>query len=651
MSGVFGVIRRKADAPNRELLASMAKALAHRPWYHIDTFYDQKAPVGLGRVGIGIFNREPQPAANEDHSLLGFMAGEFYNGASIRRELGARGYQVDAASDAEVVLRLYQERGTDFATALDGIFIVAVWDRTRKQLLIANDRFGLKPLYYSHHSNTFIFAPEIKAILCDPAIPRKLNLTAVAEYLRFQQMLGDKTFFEDITLLSPATVLCFDYESSSLTHQTYWDWRSLSAQPTRLGEHEVVEESERLLRGAVNKRLERAEQPGMYLSGGLDSRAMLAVLDPRYRPITTITYGYRNSRDVHLAGKIAQVTKTNHHFFEFKDGNWVKDVVDFHLDLVEGANSWIHAHGMSVLPYARHLIDVNLSGFGGGTVMGAAFEKPFIAHAPDEEAFINGMFHLYTHDHTWPGLTEAETYGLYTERARGVLQNRARESLQIELRRFEHPDNDLRSLFFNIFNHDRRFIYNFIIFNNSHFENRCPFYDYQLVEWFARLSMKHKAKKSIQCAIIDRVAPRLALIPYDKDYRLPTTNQLVRDIHAVGMKILDRIGQRFALGHAQPTLYADYENYLRNELRTWAEAILFDERTLARGIFRPEALRSLMARHLAGHEQWTIGKLAPIMTLEMTLRRFFDASPHVYTALESDLEKLNGCHYDYNYQL
>ena len=182
----------------------------------------------------------------------------------------------------------------------------------------------------------------------------------------------------------------------------------------------------------------------------------------------------------------------------------------------------------------------------------------------------------------------------------------------------------LRTLFFNLWNHDRRLIMNFIHFNSTHFENRCPYCDYRLVEWLATLPYERKKDKRIHGLLLSRTFPALALIPYDKTDRLPTPHRVVRNAHAAYAWTASALGQRLHLGRPRPTLYADYEHYLRHELRGWAEAILFDPRTLGRGLFRPEALRSLMDRHLAGHEEWTIGKLAPLMTLEMTLRRFYD---------------------------
>jgi asparagine synthase (glutamine-hydrolysing) len=117
----------------------------------------------------------------------------------------------------------------------------------------------------------------------------------------------------------------------------------------------------------------------------------------------------------------------------------------------------------------------------------------------------------------------------------------------------------------------------------------------------------------------------MAYIPYDHDEFLPTTNRIVRGVHAVTVKGKYRINRHIAkIFPERQTLYADYENYLRHELREWAENILFDRQTLGRGLFNPEMLRSLMSRHCSGLEEWTIGKIAPLITYEMMLRRYYD---------------------------
>jgi asparagine synthase (glutamine-hydrolysing) len=159
----------------------------------------------------------------------------------------------------------------------------------------------------------------------------------------------------------------------------------------------------------------------------------------------------------------------------------------------------------------------------------------------------------------------------------------------------------------------------------SHIEVRFPYFDYDLVELMYSLPAVLRADRRLQRAVIQRSMPRLAYIPYEHDEFLPTTQSLVREAHALAVRMRYRLRRHRLWPFAEHcTLYADYEGYLRGELRKWAEEILFDRCTVDRGIFDPSFVRSLMDRHLSGLEEWTIGKIAPIMTYEMMLRRLYD---------------------------
>jgi asparagine synthase (glutamine-hydrolysing) len=164
-----------------------------------------------------------------------------------------------------------------------------------------------------------------------------------------------------------------------------------------------------------------------------------------------------------------------------------------------------------------------------------------------------------------------------------------------------------------------------VVFTRSHVEVRFPFFDYDLFDFLYSLPAQVRADKFLFRAVIQREAPRLALIPYDHDEFLPTTQSLIRGVHALAAKSKRRFNRHlWSVFPERHTLYADYENYLRGELRDWAEGILFDQRTFDRGIFNPAFIQSIWKRHQSGLEEWTIGKIAPVVTYEMMLRRFFD---------------------------
>jgi asparagine synthase (glutamine-hydrolysing) len=620
MSGVFGVIDPGRQIDVRSVADKIAASMCHRDWFVTDSHVDDERNLALGRVGIGIFNATPQPVWNSARTVALVMAGEFYNRDALRKSVIGECAQ---ESDEQLALALYERVGDGFAGRLNGAFIVAIWDKERNRVLVANDRFGLYPLFYACRGGRLIFAPEMKGILCDETFPRRLDLTALAQYIRFQHLLGERTFFEDIELLPSGSVLTYDLSTASCGVRSYWTFHDIPYRP-EVSFDEAVEETGRLLRRAVQRLSGDGCRPGVYLSGGLDSRTILGMVERR--PVVSLTYGARNCRDVYYACRIAKAVGSDHHWFNLPNGNWIKEQVDFHLDLTEGLHSWIHAHGISTLPQARQLMDVNLTGWGGGTVMGHQDSvEPLQTSAVDDAAFVTRMFYLFNQKFTWPSVTEAEESLLYCDGMREQVQGLALDSFRDEISSYLGQRPDVRGEYFYIRNHCRRLTQNLVTFGRSHVEVRFPFFDYDLFDFLYSLPAAVRGHQVLYRAVIQREIPRLACIPYDHDEFLPTTRRLMRDGQALMVKLKRRCNRH--LGSIFPerhTLYADYENYLRAELREWAEDVLFDSRTTERDIFNPVFLRSLMSRHMSGLEEWTIGKIAPIMTYEMMLRKFYD---------------------------
>lgn len=616
MSGVFGVADPRQQCNIHLLANKMSEVMSHRDWFVAESFVDDEHHLALGRIGIGIFNKMSQPVWNSSGTVALVMAGEFYDTDSSQQN-------IPAGSDEHIALALYESLGANFVSHLKGAFIIAIWDKSRRQLLIANDRFGLYPLYYAHINSKFIFAPEIKGVLCDNAFSRRLDLTALAQYMRFQHLLGERTFFEDIQALPNASLLIYDWTTASLKIKSYWTFADIPYRP-EVSFDEAVKETGRLFRKAVQRLSSDVYQPGLYLSGGLDSRAILGMIERR--PVVSLSYGIRNCRDVYYAQRVAQTVGSDHHWFDLPNGDWVREYVDFHLDLTEGFHSWIHSHGISTLVQARQLIDVNLTGWDGGTVMGHDDSiEPLQYSAVDDTALMTRLFYLFNQKYTWPSITETEERLLYNEPLGRQILGLAFDSFRTELSSYLHYRPDVRAEYFYLRNHCGRLTQNLVTFTRSHIEVRFPFFDYDLFDFLYSLPATRRGHRVLYQSVIQREFPRLAYIPYDHDEFLPTTRSMVRKAHAAGIKFQRRFNRHIhKLFPERYTLYADYENYIRDELRDWTEDILYNHRTTERGIFNPDFLHTLMDRHLSGLEEWTIGKIAPVMTYEMMLRRFYD---------------------------
>ncbi|HLF25333.1 MAG TPA: asparagine synthase-related protein [Anaerolineae bacterium] len=615
MSGVFGIADPRRRIAARPLADQIAVSLSHRDWYVAEHTVAEEHNVALGRIGIGIFNATPQPVWNAAHTIALVMAGEIYNRDALRQQRGQ-------SSDEQLALDVYEEVGEDFARRLNGAFIVAIWDTRRQQIVIANDRFGLYPLFYACRAGSLIFAPEMKGVLCDTTLPRELDLTAMAQYMRFQHLLGERTFFQDIQLLPTASTLVFDLSTAEHRITTYWTFGDIPYRP-QIEFDEAVIEAGRLLRCAVKRLSGDRHRPGVYLSGGLDSRTILGMVEKR--PVISLTYGTRHCRDVYYAGRIARAVNSEHHWVDLPNGEWVKEYADFHLELTEGFHSWIHAHGISTLPLARQVMEVNLTGWDGGTVMGHLDSiEPLQMHAVDDLALLTRLFYLFNRKYTWPSMTEADEKLLYCEPIGASVRDLAFDSFRAELQPFLDYRRDVRGEYFYINNHCRRLTHNLITFTRSHVEVRFPFFDYDLFDFLYSLPAPVRGHRALYRALVYRETRPLAHIPYDHDELLPAPYGLAPKTYALSVKLKRRFNRHIRpIFHARPTLYADYEAYLRGELHEWAEGILFDRRTTQRGLFNSAFVRALLEHHVSGLEEWTVGKIAPIMTYELMLRRFY----------------------------
>ncbi|HVN53101.1 MAG TPA: asparagine synthase-related protein [Anaerolineaceae bacterium] len=581
--------------------------MSHRDWIRSETYVDAALNLVIGRIGIGVFNSDQQPVWNSKHTIALVMAGEFYD----PDRSGGKG-------DEQLALSYYQEYGETFASRLNGAFVIGILDKRQKKLVIANDRFGLYPIYFSTWGGNLVFAPEVKAILATKIVPKKLDLIALAQYMRFQHLLGLRTFFEDIHLFPAASILSCDLQTGDCETRAYWTFADI---PDRLNVTfpEAAEETGMLLRRTVARLTQDQLRPGVFLSGGLDSRTILGLI--QRRPVVTHTFGAKGCRDVRYAAQIARTVGSEHHWHDLTDGRWVADHAGFHLELTEGFHSWIHSHGISMLPEVRNTMDVNLTGWDGGTVMGHGDSiGPRISESVDDLALTALLFQRFNQLYTWPGITEAEEGFLYRDEISKRIRGLAYDSFVVEFEHFRKFRKDLRGDLFFIIHHCRRMTQNMITFARSYIEVRFPFFDYDLIEFLYGIPARVRGHRELYRDIIQKELPRLALIPYDNDEFLPTSNSTVRTAHATAVKIVHRLRRN----QPQDTLYADYENYLRTDLRAWGEKILFDPRLLKRGIFNPEFVKSIWARHQSRMEEWTVGKIAPIMTYEMMLQRYYD---------------------------
>ncbi|HEB64709.1 MAG TPA: asparagine synthetase B family protein [Chloroflexi bacterium] len=618
MSGVFGLISTR-HKPALSLLERMGERCALHPWFRVNTW--REGDAALGQVNIGLFSAGEQPAQRGPIHAVFF--GQLHNAEALRREAErAQGSPVPAG-EAALIAALYALHGADFPARLEGVFAAAVWDAEGGELLLANDRYGLLPHYYAHFGGRLAFAPQMAALSTLPGFHKELDLDAVADFIRFQRLLGDKTFFTGIRLLPYGSLLRYRPAEDRLEIAHYWDFDHTPAWSGASFE-EAVEETARLLENAVAKRLRSPFRAGVYLSGGLDSRTILGFAERLGKRLPSVTYGHPRSRDVQYGLRIARRLHSPNRFFPQTDGRWMEQFAPQHLRAIEGQQAFLHAHASITLGPVREqsIMQVNLSGFNGDQLVGgrAITYAANATQAPDDTAFLALWYHNLNQRFSWPGITEAEEKLLYTPSWHLRMRERSFESLKEALRPFANFSPPRRVDYFSAIHQGARLSNLNVVYQRGYFEACYPFYDYALMDYIHSMPVEYRLHDRLYLAVITRAIPKVTWIPRESDGQLPTARRMRRAAYGLGQKIW----RRTPFFREQQILHGDPEDWLRNDLRQWAADILFDERTLQRGIFSPDFLRSIYARHMGGHEQWTIGKIAPLITLEMMLREFFD---------------------------
>jgi len=329
MCGICGFLNLRRDRPVApEVLEAMTARLSHRgpdgAGTHIDRF------VGLGHRRLSVIDVAGgcQPLANEDGTIWVTYNGEIYNFKEIRENLKRKGHVFSTECDTEVIVHAYEDDGPDCVSRFNGIFAFALWDRSRTLLLLARDRLGVKPLYYTVRDDTLIFASEIKAILAHPAVRAEVDPEAVSDSLLCTALLGDKTMFKGIQALPPGTLRIV--QPHGVEQQAYWsldqagqrhNGASLETCRDRVGE---------LLASAVGLQVISDVPFGTLLSGGLDS-SLISALARRHvgGRLRTFAMGYDHSTtlraedvDAPFAGLVADALDTDHTAFLFQPGDY-----------------------------------------------------------------------------------------------------------------------------------------------------------------------------------------------------------------------------------------------------------------------------------------------------------------------------------------
>lgn len=315
MCGIAGIHSRARERPvGSSEVSAMLDLLAHRGPDEEGVHVEGRVGLGNRRLAIIDPDGSRQPITNEDGTVVVVCNGEIYNYREIRRRLQARGHRFSTHGDAEVLVHLYEDLGEDLVHELRGMFAFAIWDRPRQRVLLARDRLGIKPLYVREEHGRLAFASEIKALFADGSVARRVDLDGLVQYLARKFVPAPQTLFQGISALPPGHLLTSDERGTEIRR-----WWRLSFQPgPEVDERANAEHLRSLLVDAVRSHLVSDVPFGAFLSGGIDSSTIVALMSEELSaPVRTYAVGYEGEdawmSETPFARLVAQRFGTDHH--------------------------------------------------------------------------------------------------------------------------------------------------------------------------------------------------------------------------------------------------------------------------------------------------------------------------------------------------
>lgn len=355
MPGLVGMVSLKGERVDLNLMQAMHGAIRHRDWYKIEDYVSPRGTVAISRVHLGIINRDEQPYRARDGRVKVFLHGEIYDD------------QVVDSNEVEFVYRLYERKGSGFASSLNGSFIIVIVDEEEDSVLIANDRIATKPLFCFNDDRTIYFDPEMKSLFVTPSLARKLNLAAVADSLVNGYFIREHTLIDGLETVDSATVL--KVAPGGVTRHRYWEpplkYGSRMEGKERDGRY-YQEQLDELLRKAISRRLRSGNTYGILLSRGYDSRGILGyyLQETHADKLHTISWGREENipdSDCAAASRPADKLNADHRFYKLTAEEVFDNFYEF-VGLGEGVTWFAESYEVFHRIRERQGVDIVLRG-------------------------------------------------------------------------------------------------------------------------------------------------------------------------------------------------------------------------------------------------------------------------------------------------
>ena len=633
MCGICGIAipRQSKREVDRAQLLVMRDALVHRGPDDADILIDGSVGIGHRRLSIVDLGGGRQPMFNEDNTVSIVFNGEIYNHRELRPMLAERGHIYRTSSDTETIIHLYEEFGTKGVEHLQGMFSFAIWDAPRRRLVLTRDRLGIKPLYYAvKDDGSLFFASEIKAFIESNAIKPELNYNALADFTTNRYTSGEETLYRGVMRLLPGHTLI--WSDGEVHIERYWDV-SFSKPAQRLSDREYIERFGELFHDCVKSHLMSDVPLGMFLSGGIDSSAIAAVMSQLVKePIKTfsVAFAERDSNELEFARIVAHAYQTEHHeiivspeqFFDqlpdliYKEDEpiahpssvplyFVSKLAARHVKVVltgEGSDELMAGYnkyrvGIYNLMLGRHyerltpagirnLIRDSIDRLSGASPLRRILQRTFLRlPANIQDAYLDN-FAVFS-----PLMQQR----LFTPQAYERMEDRDPYRTTIEY----IDQSDAETILDQLLAADLKTYLHELLMKQDQMsmaaslESRVPFLDHKLVEFINHL-------------------------PVEMKLRGWTTKYILR--RAMKDVLPPEILTRKKMGFPVP-----FGSWIRGQFRGVIDEYVLSERALERGIFNREYVSDLVARHSAGENH--AERLWMLVNFEIWQRHFFDGEP------------------------
>ncbi|MBS1792986.1 MAG: asparagine synthase (glutamine-hydrolyzing) [Acidobacteria bacterium] len=627
MCGIVGFVNAKSRPAEREILERMNACIVHRGPDEDGFFVDGGVALAMRRLAIIDLAGGQQPIWNEEKTAVIVFNGEIYNFQELKEDLEARGHRFHTHSDTEVIVHLYDEYGADCVTHLRGMFAFAIWDARDRSLFVARDRVGKKPLLYSlREDGSLVFGSEFTALLAHPEISREVDYEAIDSYLSYLCVPAPQTAFKEIRKLEPGHWL--RWQDGRIEMRRYW--QPDFSKKIKIGEEEAIEETTRIVREATKMRLISEVPLGAFLSGGVDSSMIVALMAAESeKPVKTFSIGFEEQdySELKYAKRVAEHVGAEYNEFIVRP-----NALEILPTLVEHYGE-PYADPSAIPTYyvskeTRRFVTVALNGDGGDESF-VGYERhvamkfaetyhrlprplrkyliePTFGAIPSPTNFRN-RFVRFQRFLRAASMSKAERYFLWLSTFDGDaknelysrdLQNRTAASKPIGfLEKYLGASNGkgivdttLLADLMNYLPNDLLVKVDIASMANS-LEARSPFLDHKVIEFAASLPENIKQQGTDTKSLLKKTAARL--VPREVIYRPK-------------------------MGFAVPIKY-----WLGNELQSFTRDVLLSKKAVGRGLFEPKTVERLIdeQKNDTKDNSW---KIWVLLMLELWFQRFID---------------------------